>query len=115
MTLFANVAGVIIPMVFAAVPKLRKPDYLFVVAGIMILAMWVKRYLIVVPTLETPLLPLEDTRPEYVHYTITWVEWALTAGGIALFSLIMTIAGKFVTLIEVAETPQEETVKTQNP
>lgn len=115
MTLFANVAGVIIPMIFAAVPKLRKPDYLFVVAGIMILAMWVKRYLIVVPTLETPLLPLEDTRPEYVHYTITWVEWALTLGGIALFSLIMTIAGKFVTLIEVAEAPQQETVKTQNP
>lgn len=115
MTLFANVGGVIIPMIFAAVPRLRKPDNLFIVAGIMIIAMWVKRYLIVVPTLETPLLPLEDTRPEYVHYTITWVEWALTLGGVALFSLIMTIAGKFVTLIEVAETPQEQTVKTQNP
>lgn len=113
MTLFANGAGILLPMIFAAVPKLRKPNYLFVVAGIMVLAMWVKRYLIVVPTLETLLLPMEDTRPEYVKYTITWVEWALTFGGVALFSLIMTMAGKFVTLIEVADVPEAEMAKTK--
>jgi Ni/Fe-hydrogenase subunit HybB-like protein len=107
-TLFANVGGIVLPMLFAAVPKLRKPNYLFVVSAIMVLAMWIKRYLIVVPTLETPLLPMQDTRMEYVHYSITWVEWALTFGGVALFFMIFTLAGKFVTLIEVADLPQEE-------
>ena len=57
---------------------------------------------------------MQDTRQEYIHYSITWVEWALTFGGVALFFLIFTIAGKFVTFIEVAELPQEENVKTQN-
>ncbi len=114
LTFFANVAGVVIPVIFAAVPKLRKPDYLVVVAAIMVLAMWVKRYLIVVPTLETPLLPIEDIRPEYVHYTITWVEWLLTFGGVASFFLIFTLAGKFVTLIDISDLPKEENVKTQN-
>ena len=114
LTFFANVAGVVIPVIFAAVPKLRKPDYLMVVAAIMVLAMWVKRYLIVVPTLETPLLPIEDIRPEYVHYTITWVEWLLTFGGVASFFLIFTLAGKFVTLIDISDLPKEENVKTQN-
>jgi len=114
LTFFANVAGVVIPVIFAAVPKLRKPDYLMVVAAIMVLAMWVKRYLIVVPTLETPLLPIEDIRPEYVHYTITWVEWILTFGGVASFFLIFTLAGKFVTLIDISDLPKDENVKTQN-
>jgi len=114
LTFFANVAGVVIPVIFASVPKLRKPDYLMVVAAIMVLAMWVKRYLIVVPTLETPLLPIEDIRPEYVHYTITWVEWLLTFGGVASFFLIFTLAGKFVTLIDISDLPKDENVKTQN-
>lgn len=114
LTFFANVAGVVIPIIFAAVPKLRKPGNLVVVAAIMVLAMWVKRYLIVVPTLETPLLPIEDTRPEFVHYTITWVEWILTFGGVASFFLIFTLAGKFVTLIDISDLPREENVKTQN-
>ena len=107
-TFFTNVAGVILPILFAAIPKLRKPNSLMVVACIMVLAMWVKRYLIVVPTLETPLLPIQDTRMEYVHYSITWVEWALTFGGIALFFLIFTLAGKFITLIEVSDLKLKE-------
>ncbi len=114
MTLLTNVFGVVVPIIFVAVRKLRTPNNLFVVSAIMVLAMWVKRYLIVVPTLLTPLLPMQDTRQEYIHYTITWVEWALTFGGVALFFLIFTLAGKFITLIEVAELPREENAKTQN-
>jgi len=114
MTLLTNVFGVVVPIIFVAVRKLRTPDNLFVVAAIMVLAMWIKRYLIVVPTLLTPLLPMQDTRQEFIHYSITWVEWALTFGGVALFFLIFTLAGKFITLIEVAELPREENAKTQN-
>ena len=44
--------------------------------------MWTKRYLIIIPTLETPLLPIHDLRPEYSHYSATWVEWGLTFAGI---------------------------------
>ncbi|MBP7239174.1 MAG: polysulfide reductase NrfD [Saprospiraceae bacterium] len=114
LTFFANMAGVVLPIIFVAFRKLRKPDSLAVVAMIMVLAMWVKRYLIVVPTLETPLLPVQDIRPEYVHYTITWVEWMMTFGGVASFFLIFTLAGKFITLIDISEVPQEENIKIQN-
>ena len=69
----------------------------------MVMAMWVRRYLIVVPTLETPLIPMQDTRPEYVHYTATWIEWSLTLAGVAAFLLIFTIAAKLVTIISVSE------------
>lgn len=110
MFLFSSIGGIILPIIVVAVPGLRKPGYLALVSAIMVLAMWVKRYLIVVPTLETPLLPIEDIRPEYVKYSITWVEWALTFSGIALFLLLFTLASKFMTLIpvsEVSDNPEE--------
>lgn len=112
--LFTNVAGIILPILVVATPKLRKPGWITLVAAIMVLAMWVKRYLIVVPTLETPLLPIQDIRPEYVNYSITWVEWALTLSGVALFLLLFTIAGKFLTLIPVSEVAESHDEITQN-
>jgi molybdopterin-containing oxidoreductase family membrane subunit len=74
----------------------------------MVIAMWFRRYLIVVPTLETPLLPLQDTRPEYIHYSITWVEWAMTIAGIAFFLLLFTVVNKFMTIIPVSELKDPE-------
>jgi molybdopterin-containing oxidoreductase family membrane subunit len=111
--LFTNIGGIILPILVVGVPALRKPGYLALVSAIMVLAMWVKRYLIVVPTLETPLLPIEDIRPEYIKYSITWVEWALTFSGIALFLLLFTIASKFMTLIPVSEVTDQPETDTQ--
>ena len=98
---FANVVGTLLPIVVIAIPKLRTIESITVVSAIMVLAMWVKRYLIVVPTLETTLISIQDTRPEYVSYTATWVEWALTFAGIAAFILMFKLASKFVPIIPV--------------
>ena len=96
-----------IPIVVVATPKLRQPGYITLASAGMVLAMWVKRYLIVVPTLETPLLPMQDIRQEYVHYAPTWVEWTLTFGGVATFLFLFTIAAKFMTIISVSEYSKE--------
>ena len=105
--LFTNIAGIVLPIVVVATPKLRKPGYITLASAGMVLAMWVKRYLIVVPTLETPLLPMQDIRQEYVHYAPTWVEWTLTFGGVATFLFLFTIAAKFMTIISVSEYSKE--------
>lgn len=106
--LFANVAGIILPILVVAIPKLRKPDLITLVSVFMVLAMWVKRYLIIVPTLESPLIPMQDTRIEFIQYSPTWVEWALTAGGIATFLLLFTLASKFMTIVSVSELESNE-------
>lgn len=106
--LFANVAGTIIPIIVVAIPALRKPGFITLASAGMVMAMWVKRYLIVVPTLETPLLPIQDTRMEVVKYAPTWVEWALTFGGIATFLFLFTMAAKYMTIISVSEYGEEE-------
>jgi molybdopterin-containing oxidoreductase family membrane subunit len=74
----------------------------------MVAALWVKRYLIIVPTLESPLIPMQDTRLEYVKYSPTWVEWALTFAGIATFFLFFTLLSKFMTIIPISEFGDKE-------
>lgn len=109
--LFANVAGILLPIFIVAVPATRKPNLIAIASLFMVAALWVKRYLIIVPTLESPLLPIQDTRPEYVHYHATWVEWALTAAGIATFFLFFTLMSKFVTVVPISEFGDKEVTK----
>ena len=101
--LYANVAGIVVPLLIPAIPATRKPGFISLAALLMVSALWVKRYLIIVPTLESPLLPIQDTRTEFVHYSATWVEWALTGAGIATFMLFFTLMSKFVTLVPISE------------
>lgn len=109
--LFANVAGILLPILVVAIPKTRTPNMIALASFFMVLALWVKRYLIIVPTLESPLLPMQDTRMEYVKYSATWVEWALTLAGVATFFLFFTILSKFITVIPIAEFADKENEK----
>jgi molybdopterin-containing oxidoreductase family membrane subunit len=106
--LFANVAGILLPILIVAIPKTRKPNLIAIASFFMVIALWVKRYLIIVPTLESPLLPMQDTRAEYVKYSATWVEWALTLAGVATFFLLFTLLSKLVTVIPVSEFSDQE-------
>lgn len=109
--IYANVVGVLPPIVVLAIRPLRKIRWITVAAVLIVSAMWVKRYLIVVPTLETPLLPVQDIRPEYVHYAASWVEWSLTLAGFATFLLFFSLAGKVITIIQVSDFLDRKEVK----
>jgi molybdopterin-containing oxidoreductase family membrane subunit len=107
-TLFANLFGILLPILIVAIPKTRKPNTITLAAFIVVIALWIKRYLIIIPTLESPLLPTQDTRANYVHYQATWVEWALTLAGIATFLLFFTLVARFVTVIPISESGEKE-------
>jgi len=102
--IFAAVVGVIIPIVIISIPKLRTINNIAIASAIVVVAMWVKRYIIIIPTLETPLLPMQDTRMDYVHYSMTWIEWLLTLAGFASFCLFFYLFSKFVPIVPVSET-----------
>lgn len=102
--IFAAFVGVILPVIIIAVPKFRSINSITFASVIVVVAMWVKRYIIIIPTLETPLLPMQDTRMDYVHYSITWVEWLLTLAGFASFCLFFYLFSKFVPIVPVSET-----------
>ena len=102
--IFAAFIGVIVPIMIVAIPKFRTINGITIASAIVVLAMWVKRYIIIIPTLETPLLPIQDTRMEYVHYSISWIEWVLTLAGFASFCLFFYLFSKFVPIVPVSET-----------
>ena len=105
---FAVFIGVMVPIIIVTVPKFRNINSIAFAAVIAVFALWVKRYLIIIPTLESPLLPIHDLRPEYVHYSATWVEWSLTFAGIALFILLFYLFSKFVPIIPIVRTGEEK-------
>jgi Ni/Fe-hydrogenase subunit HybB-like protein len=105
---FAVFIGVLLPIIIVTVPKFRNINSIAFAATIAVFALWVKRYLIIIPTLETPLLPIHDLRPEYAHYSPTWVEWGLTIAGIALFILLFYLFSKFIPIIPVVRTGEEK-------
>lgn len=105
---FAVFIGVLLPIIIVTVPKFRNINSIAFAACTAVLALWVKRYLIIIPTLETPMLPIHDLRPEYVHYSATWVEWALTFAGVALFILLFYLFSKFIPIIPVVRTGEEK-------
>jgi molybdopterin-containing oxidoreductase family membrane subunit len=82
-----------------------------ITAVVVILALWLNRYLIVVPTLESPYLPVQDYRADWIHYSGTWIEWVLTIGGVASFCLFFTIASRFIPIINVSEENEEKITK----
>jgi Ni/Fe-hydrogenase subunit HybB-like protein len=101
--IFSNYVGVLIPLLVIGIPKLRTISNITISSVIVILALWVNRYLIVVPTLESPYLPIQESRAAWANYYPTWVEYSLTAAGIALFCLLYTLGAKFVPVMNISE------------
>jgi len=100
--IFANYIGVLVPFGILFFKKFRNIKSITIAAVIAVVGLWVNRYLMVVPTLETPYLPIQDTREAFVHYSATWVEYALSFAGIALFCLLFTVIVKFVPVIPIS-------------
>lgn len=105
--IFSNYIGVLLPMLVMAIPRFRTINNITISAVIVIIALWMNRYLIVVPTLESPYLPIQDSRADWLVYSATWVEWSLTAAGVAMFCLLFTLASKMIPVIQVSEVSEE--------
>jgi molybdopterin-containing oxidoreductase family membrane subunit len=100
--IFANYIGVLLPVAILFFKRFRTIKSITFAAVVAILGLYMNRYFIVVPTLETPYLPIQDTRPEYLHYTATWIEWSLSFAGIAAFILFFILIMKLVPIIPMS-------------
>jgi Ni/Fe-hydrogenase subunit HybB-like protein len=110
-SLFHIVFAFIVPVIVLGFPWLRTINSVTFVSLFIVLALWIKRYLLVVPPLENPFIPIQDIRPEYVNYSVSWVEWALTISGIAIIVLIFTVASKIAPIIPVSEVADAENIE----
>jgi molybdopterin-containing oxidoreductase family membrane subunit len=91
-----------------ALPLMRAHPIATTVAAALLvnIAMWLKRYVIIVPTLYNPRVPIQNVPWEWAHYQPTWVEWSITAGAFASFILLYTLFSKMFPVISIWETSE---------
>ncbi|MDO8491303.1 MAG: NrfD/PsrC family molybdoenzyme membrane anchor subunit [Dehalococcoidia bacterium] len=106
---FFVIAGMIVPAFLLIFSKLKTIPMVLIAAVLVVLGMWVKRYIIIVPTLEVPLMPFE-----FGSYSPTWVEISIGLATLAGFSVMVTLAAKFMPLVSVWELKEEAEKETHH-
>jgi len=104
-----QIAGLIIPIILLLFSRMRKAIPLTVIASVMLIAAWFKRYLIVVPVQSHPFLPIQNVPEKFMVYTPTITETAITVGALILVLIIITLLSKLFPVIPVWEMAAKET------
>lgn len=81
-----------------------------IAAGMVVFAMWVKRFVIVVPSLSRPFVFMDWT-----PYSPTWVEWAITLASLAGFLLAYAVFSRLFPIVSIWELFEEEAHHAKNP
>ena len=111
---FAQITGLIMPIVLLLFKKMRKPLPLTIIAVFVLVASWVKRYIIVVPTMEHPYLPKMFVPEKFMTYTPTLIEGLITLMTFVLVLLIITGLSKFFPVIPIWEMAEQEENNNKN-
>lgn len=98
---FVQLGGLLFPIVLLMFKPMRKPLPLFIISLFVILGAWFKRFLIVIPSLQHPYLPIQNVDESYLHYNPTWEEWAITMASFASLLLIITVLIKLFPVIPI--------------
>jgi molybdopterin-containing oxidoreductase family membrane subunit len=88
----------VIPLIILAFKKLRTIRGTVVASTLIVIGMWLERFLIIVPTLSRPRLS-----PPVGFYTPTWVEIAITAAAFAVFILLYVVFSQLFPIISIWE------------
>jgi len=106
-----QIFGMILPILIL-LPKIgRKPLPMLVVSLFVILGAWFKRFLIVIPSMQHPYLPIQDVDESYTRYFPSWEEWAICAASVAGVLLMITLFLRIFPAIPMWEIAEEKGLK----
>jgi len=95
---FYIVGGLVVPGFIILNPRTRTIAGITAAAVLVLVTMWLERYLIVVAGLRVPLMAYEPA-----SYAPSWVEVSILAGALALFALLITLFAKIFPVISIWE------------
>ena len=98
------VCNFLVPVTILSFKKLRTITGILVASICVVIGMWLERLIIVVPSLANPRMDMPIG-----FYIPTTVEWALFAGGIAVFIMGFMIFSKFFPIISIWEIEEGRT------
>jgi Ni/Fe-hydrogenase subunit HybB-like protein len=91
-------ANVVVPQLFWLRGPRTSPPILFAAGALILLGMWVERFIIVVTSLSRDFLP-----SSWHLYAPTWVDWSILLGSASLFCLLFLLFLRFVPFVSVSE------------
>lgn len=97
------VFGLFLPALILALPQFRTVKGIVVASLLVNLGMWLKRFIIVVPTLSSPYMPPSNAPGTYLTYIPTWVEWTITAAAFAASCLFYILFSKIFPIVSIWE------------
>ena len=95
---FYILGSIVLPGLIILHPRTRTIRGIVGAAILVLLGMWIERYLIVVAGLRVPLMPYAPS-----DYSPTWVEWSILGSAFALFALIISVFTKLFPVISIWE------------
>jgi molybdopterin-containing oxidoreductase family membrane subunit len=95
---FYIIGSIVVPGLLILNPRTRTIRGICTAAVLVLIGMYLERYLIVVAGFRVPLMPYTPS-----DYTPTWVEWSILGGAFALFALIISVFAKLFPVISVWE------------
>ena len=101
-----GVFGLFIPIGLLVMPSRRSLTAIVTASVLINIGMWIKRYLIIVPTLETPFIPAQAAGIT-PHYFPSLVECTITVGAFAAFLLLFTLFSRIFPILSVWETLED--------
>lgn len=110
---FTQLGGLLLPIILLLFRYFRKPLSLTLISAVVLVAAWFKRYIIVVPTMEHPHLPVQNVPENFIHYQPTSPEVMITILAIVAALLIISILAKFFPVISIWEYAEENGIETK--
>jgi Ni/Fe-hydrogenase subunit HybB-like protein len=108
-----TVVGLILPIIVLLFKKGRKPLPMFYIGLVVVIGSWWKRFVIVTPTLLHPFLPIQGVPESWRHYFPSLHEWLITVATLAMALLIITILVRYLPVIPIQRTfDEQELLKT---
>jgi Ni/Fe-hydrogenase subunit HybB-like protein len=108
---FVIIGTMVVPVLLMVIPYFRRPRYMFIIALVVVLGAWWKRFIIVTPTLLHPFLPIQGVPETWHDYYPTWMEWAITFATLASALLIMTILIRILPIVPMHEIAEEKGIE----
>ena len=101
-----TILGLLLPVALLLFPARRSITSIVTASVLINVGMWLKRYLIVVPTLQAPHLDPTAAGME-LRYFPSPVELAITAGAFAAFLLAFTLFSRLFPILSIWETAED--------
>ncbi|MBT3383048.1 MAG: polysulfide reductase NrfD [Prolixibacteraceae bacterium] len=103
-----QIVGLVLPIILLLCKYFRKPLPIAIISVFVLVSAWFKRYLIVIPTMEHPFLPVQNVPENFQTYSPTSIEIMITLFSFFAALMIISVLAKLFPVITIWEYAEEK-------